>query len=168
MNSSKTVTALIAATVLIAGCTQVESEKPGDEAHITEVVDGDTLEAEIRNRTVTLRLQGVDTPEVHTSNNVSEWECSMTQQHLREHGEKASQFVKENYDDKEVRVVYRGEGYYGRTLASVYLNGTNLEKQLLRKGLAQTYESSSFEEKQRFLQIESKTRRKEKGVWSVC
>lgn len=168
MPSSEIKTILIISAVLISGCTQIESGEPGDQAHITEVVDGDTLEAEIRNNTVTLRLQGVDTPEVHTSNNVSEWECNMTRQHLREYGEKASRFVKENYDDQEVRVVYRGEGYYGRTLASVYLNGTNLEKQLLRKGLAQTYESSSFEEKQRFLQIESKTRRKEKGVWSVC
>lgn len=159
---------LLAAAVLISGCAQINQDKTGDNAYVTEVVDGDTLEADIRGNSATIRLQGVDTPEVHEENNASEWECDISREHLREYGEKASKFVKDNYEDRDVRVVYHGEGVYGRTIGSIYMNETSLEKQLLRKGLAQTYEKSSFKEKDRFQQIESKTRREKKGVWSTC
>lgn len=159
---------LLAATVLVSGCAQIETSKPGDQAQITRVIDGDTFEAEVRNESLTIRLQGVDTPEVHTSNTPKDWECNLSSQHLRKYGEKASEFVKENYSGAEVRIIYKGKGSYGRTLAYIYRNGTSLSKQLLRKGLAQTYENSDFEKKSRYQQIESKIRRKRIGVWSGC
>lgn len=159
---------LLALTVIASGCTQIAVEKPGDQAHITRVVDGDTVEAQVRNETVTIRLQGVDTPEVHAENTPEDWECNLSKQHLQNYGEKASEFVKENYGNKEVRIVYKGKGVYGRTIASIYMNGTSLEKQLLREGLAQTYGNAEFEKKSRYQQIESRIRRKEIGVWRGC
>jgi micrococcal nuclease len=159
---------ILALAVLISGCAQLPSEEKGDKAEITRVVDGDTVEAKVRNETVTIRFQGVDTPEVHAENTPEDWECNLSSQHLREYGKKASEFVKENYSNTKARIIYKGKGVYGRTIASLYVNGTSLEKQLLRKGLAQTYESTDFEKKSRYQQIESKIRRKEIGVWSGC
>jgi len=168
MRSEIILSTLVICTVLVAGCTQTDTAKPGDKAHVTDVVDGDTLEVDVRGNKVTVRLQGVDTPEVHMKNNASEWECNMTRDHLRDYGKKASAFVKKNYNNTDVRLVYQGKGDYGRTVASVHKNETMLGEQLLRKGLAQTYTSSSFNNKDNFLQIESKMRREKIGVWSAC
>ena len=154
--------------VMVSGCVQETGEPVGDEARIERVIDGDTVEADVRNHTVTVRLQGVDTPEVHAENTPEDWDCDLSKQHLRNYGEKASSYVKSTLSNRTVKIEYRGKGYYGRTLGTIKFNGTTLSEQLLRKGLAQTYTGANYTEKSGFLQLESEVRRNEVGVWSSC
>ncbi len=168
MNSEKAIISILMLVVAVSGCTQTESREKGDKAVIDRVIDGDTVEADVRNHTVTIRLQGVDTPEVHAENTPEDWDCDLSKNHLREYGHKASKYVKENLANQTVRIIYSGKGYYGRTIGTIRFNDTTLAKELLENGLAQTYMGSNYTEKSSYLQLESEIRRKEIGVWSRC
>jgi micrococcal nuclease len=159
---------IILLTVLVSGCTHTTQSSKEDHGYIYRVVDGDTPDAEVRNENITIRLNGVDTPEVHAENTPKEWVCNLSKEHLRNYGEESSKFVKDNYSKVDVRIVYKGNCAYGRTLVSIYRNGTSLEKQLLQKGLEQTYGHTDFEGKSRFQQIVSVARREKEGIWSGC
>lgn len=168
MNAGKYIWTILIMAVAVSGCGQNSNEPAGDQAVIERVIDGDTVEAKVRNHTVTVRLQGVDTPEVHAENTPEDWECNLSKQHLRDYGEKASTFVKSTLSNRTVTLEYRGKGYYGRTLGTIKYNDKTLSEQLLQKGLAQTYTGANYTEKSSFLQLESEVRRKEVGVWSGC
>ncbi|WP_223302135.1 thermonuclease family protein [Haladaptatus sp. R4] len=99
---------LLGTSVLTAGCTSVQqSTTTGrsnpESAHswtvtITRIVDGDTVKFQYENGTTdTGRLLGVDTPEVHTENDPTEFEGipddAAGSSCLRDWGHKASEFA---------------------------------------------------------------------------
>ncbi len=86
----------------------------------TKVVDGDTIDVEGVGR---IRLVGVNTPERNESGY-----------------QNATDFVKEQCLGKEVTVDVDDEKHYdkyNRTLAVVYVNGSNLNQELLQDGYAE-------------------------------
>ncbi len=105
-------------------------------AIITKVYDGDTLTANVDlgfkmwAKKIKLRLIGVNTPEIRTSN--------PTEKAL---AIKARDRVRELCLDKEVIISTRKKGKYGRWLASVYVGESNLDiaALLIQEGLAKKY-----------------------------
>lgn len=99
-------------------------------AKIIRVVDGDTYKVEVdqgfgNTKKMTLRLQGVDTPETWRPKSEAE----------REHGVRATEFVKNLIEGKEVDIVTYYEGIYARYTCDVILkNGTNLATLLKESG----------------------------------
>jgi len=85
----------------------------GQEAYqvtVIDVVDGDTLDIRYQNGTTdTVRLLGIDTPEVHTETDPSEYEgipdTDAGRDWLRDWGHKASEFARTEVHDEEVRIV---------------------------------------------------------------
>lgn len=99
-------------------------------AHIINVVDGDTIDANVDLGfnvffKVRLRLNGIDTPELRDSN-----------PELKALGFKAKQRVIELIKDRMVVIESRKVDKYGRYLADVYLNSININQQLISEGLA--------------------------------
>jgi micrococcal nuclease len=86
-------------------------------AFVDRVVDGDTYDVQIDlgfnmfMKEVRLRLKGIDTPET--------WRPSTEAE--REHGEKATQFVKELIEGQFVKVRTYKMGIYGRYEADVFI-----------------------------------------------
>lgn len=102
----------------------------GDAATVTRVIDGDTIDVELRGRTVRVRIIGVDTPE--TKDPRRGVQC---------YGREASAFTTKLLLGKRVVLVYDLERLdrYGRTLAYVYLiDATFVNLELVRLGYAQT------------------------------
>ena len=94
-----------------------ENEKTG---YVTKVIDGDTIE--ISNQEEKIRLWGVDTPELNT-----------------EKGQEVKENVTEQLLGKEVTLDIddrKEHDHYGRILAKVYLNGTDINQWLLTEKLA--------------------------------
>lgn len=99
---------------------------------VIKVVDGDTVHLKRfpwevffdheKREYESVRLYGIDTPE---------------------RGEKgyqeATEALKRATLGKNVRVTWHGRGKYGRSLATLYRFGWNLNKWMLRKGLAREY-----------------------------
>ncbi|PSQ01950.1 hypothetical protein BRC95_11520 [Halobacteriales archaeon QS_5_68_33] len=144
------------------------------EVTVVTVVDGDTLDIRYANgSTDRVRLLGVDTPEVHAENDPAEfegvpdteagWAC------LRSAGEDATAAVRGQVADREVTVVLDpvsdGRGDYGRLLAYVHVNGTDLNRWLLAEGHARVYDST-FSRSEDYDAVESETQDAGTGVWT--
>ncbi|MCK5607713.1 thermonuclease family protein [Candidatus Pacearchaeota archaeon] len=99
-------------------------------AIITRVVDGDTFDAEadlgfsikVNHR---FRLEGADTPETWRPKTEAE----------RVHGEKATEFVTNLIEGKEVTLHTSKLGIYGRYDATVFINGNSLADLLIENDL---------------------------------
>lgn len=152
----------------------VESLIDGGEtrsASVVRVIDGDTIEVEFENgETDTVRLLGVDTPETRGEVSPDEFGFENTvaaREHLRDSGYSAHHYVEER-DGGDVRIVTDPEsdrrGSFDRLLAYVYVDGTNLNAELLKRGYARHYESE-FSLNDAFAAHEDTARDSNRGVW---
>ena len=148
----------------------------GIDVTVVDVVDGDTIEVAYANGTRdTVRLLGVDTPEVHTANDPEEFpgvpDTEAGRNCLRRAGGTASAYATNRLAGESVRLVFDAEserrGYYGRLLAYVFVAGESLNHALLRDGHARVYESA-FTERERYERTEAAARDDGRGVWSCA
>ena len=141
---------------------------------ITRVVDGDTMEIRFRNgSTDTIRLLGVDTPEVHTGVEPAEYEGipdnDQGRAWLERWGDSASKYAKSELAGKSVTIAFDRQspsrGGYDRLLVYVYLdNETLFNKQLLVNGYARLYDSE-FGKRNEFVAAEATAQSDDVGLW---
>lgn len=167
---------LITVLILItaSGCTTTLDQKQDiANSTVTEVVDGDTVDIRLGTTTETVRLLGVDTPEVHVENSPEEYQDipnnTRGRECLEKWGEKASEYAKKTLQGKKVQFKTDPKsdtrGSYGRLLGYIYINGTNFNHQLVEKGYARVYESG-FSQQERFLEAQQNAKKNIKGLWT--
>lgn len=142
--------------------------------NITEVIDGDTMEIRFQNgSTDTIRLLGVDTPEVHTGVEPAEYrgipENDQGRAWLERWGDSASRYAKSELAGKSVTIAFDRQsprrGGYDRLLVYVYLdNETHFNKQLLVNGYARLYDSE-FGQRYEFVDAEATAQSEGVGLW---
>lgn len=178
MNQERIVTVFLVAAFTSSAVTTAldisRSEKPVSEnftAQTVEVIDGDTVDIQNNGRD-TVRILGIDTPEISSQNIPGEYFLENTSENrrcLREMGEKASDFAQEKLAEREIQVVTDPEsdrrGDYGRLLAYIEYNSTDLGEELLRKGYARVY-NSSFSRIDKYRELETESRRQGRGIWN--
>lgn len=160
--------------------TQTPTQTPaGEGAYIVtiiDVVDGDTMDIKYRNGTTdTIRLLGVDTPEVGDGSNLSEFEgipdTDGGKAWLEQWGQRASDFASSEIEDEKVRIVVDEQadrrGSYGRLLVHVYHDGKLLNLQLLAQGYARMFDSE-FSKRQQFRNIEQGAQANGIGLWELA
>jgi micrococcal nuclease len=160
---------ILIAVIAVSGCTQQPAQKS---VKVYEVVDGDTIDINYRGTNDTIRLLGVDTPEVHVETTPSEYEGVPVnregRQCLRNWGERASNYMKENSGD-EIRIEVSGDkrGSYGRLLAYVYTDNSteSLNYRLVKNGYARVYKSD-FNRLNMFLNAETAAQEANRGLWN--
>ncbi|MFD1684984.1 lamin tail domain-containing protein [Halobellus litoreus] len=164
------------ATPVPTGAQTLDSSVDGDRVTVVDVVDGDTVKVAYENGTrETVRLLGVDTPEVHGSNSPEEFEgipeTDAGASCLRRAGERASAYATDRLAGETVTLVFDEQsdrrGYYGRLLAYVFVNGESFNHALLREGHARVYEST-FTERERYERTEAMARDDRRGLWSCA
>ena len=176
---SRPLPALLLALLLVtAGCASVGTSPstPGDarQATVTRVVDGDTVEVRFGDgSTDTVRLLGVDSPEVSGVNDPGEFEgvpdSEAGRRCLADAGDDATAFVEDWLADATVEVVTDPvadrRGDYGRLLAYVELqNGTDLNHRLVETGHARVYDSS-FSRSDPYYAAEATAQDERRGLW---
>jgi micrococcal nuclease len=128
---------------------------------VVRVVDGDTLHARRGGRDVTVRLIGIDTPEVDWYG--GEAECF---------GARAGRFAVRLLDGRRVRLELARERLdpYGRTLAYLYLpDGRMVNVVLVRRGFARvTIFPPNDRHEDRLRRAEAAARGEAAGLWSAC
>ena len=136
-------------------------EEEGDETNATvaRVIDGDTLEANLRGSIIDVRLIGVDAPEtVHPLEPVVLRAGCLEVTTRALEGER----VRLEFDIER-------EDRYGRTLAYVWLNGGLFNERLVREGFANV---STFPPNvrfvERFLAAQREARSHDRGLWGGC
>ncbi len=152
--------------------------KPGAvEAEVIDVVDGDTIDVRLPNGSEdTVRLLGVDTPEVHAENDPAEFpgvpDTEAGRDCLRSWGERASEHAKDELMGETVTLSFDANeprrGYFGRLLAYVHVDGESFNYGLITRGLARRYDDSGFEYRDRYGTAEDAARTNGVGLWGAC
>ena len=115
---------------------------------VVKITDGDTIVVLIEgNQQVKIRLEGIDCPESN-----------------QDFGNKAKQAVSDLCFGKEVKIVKSGEDRYGRTLGFVFVGDVNVNKELLKQGLAWHYKQ--YNKDAELAALEQEARKKKIGLWS--
>jgi len=139
-------------------------------ADVTRVVDGDTIRVEPHGSpffdgstsTVSVRLIGIDAPEIDWEGNTSE--CF---------AHSARSFLKNEIDDRRVTLVddTRQPKYdnYQRRLAYVAVDGVSINKRLINKGFARELSvGDGYDRESEFVSAEDIARSHKRGLWSGC
>lgn len=133
-------------------------------ARVVSVADGDTIRVLLDGERISVRLIGVDTPELSDHFD----RAAPPQPYARE----AADFTRARLGGREVELEYeRGDrrDRYGRTLAYVFLaDGTFFNRQLVREGYARAYTRFPFRFREQFLADEAVARRAGRGLWAVA
>lgn len=167
--------------VLLAGCSGAPTslQQDGDRetatmnVTVTRIVDGDTIDIQYANGSRdTVRLVGVDTPEVHVENDPVEFEgvpdTDAGAACLRDAGENATTFARDRLADRSVTIGpdpnTDRRGYYGRLLAYVTVRDRLFNRRLVVTGHARVYDSD-FTRHEQFLDDERIAREQHRGLW---
>ena len=117
------------------------------EGKVVSVTDGDTIKVLSNGIQVKVRLAAIDCPEKGQP-----W------------GKKAKQFTSHMILHKTVVVLPEGEDRYGRIIGWVFIEEINLNKALIRAGLAWHYRQYSDDSLLTALEMEARAAKK--GLWS--
>lgn len=138
------------------------------DVYVRRAVDGDTLQIETGER---VRLIGIDTPEIHTSNKLYK-DSQRTSQDVRtiqELGRRSWDFTKKLVEGKRVSLEFDVEKHdkYGRLLAYVYLrDGTFVNAEIVKQGYASlmTY-PPNVKYADLFLKLYREAQENHRGLW---
>lgn len=112
---------------MLGGCT-AQGQGPATQALVAEVRDGDTVVLDTGQK---VRLLGIDTPELEREGQPADFLAH-----------KAKQVLTNLAQGKRVRLEYDKVRYdrYGRVLSFLFLmDGTDLSREMVRRGLARVY-----------------------------
>jgi micrococcal nuclease len=129
-------------------------------AIVTKVVDGDTVRVSSNNKEETIRMIGINTPE--TVDPRREVECF---------GKEASNRTKELLTGKQVVLesddTQDSRDRYGRQLVYVWLDGVNINKQLIAEGYAYEYTyEQPYKYQFEFKEAQLLAQETKKGLWA--
>lgn len=141
---------------------------------VVHVVDGDTIDVRLPDGSEdTVRLVGIDTPEVHVENDPEEYEgvpdTEAGARCLRRAGQGASEYLTGRLDGSRVTLAFDPRtdrrGGYDRLLAYVYRNGSNLNHELVATGHARVYDTD-FTFRDAFEASEARAQDGSRGLWA--
>ena len=123
----------------------------GWEGTVVKVLDGDSLQVRQGGRLVELRLYGVDAPEYRQA-----------------YSSRAREFTRELLDCRTVTVEEKDVDRYGRTVALVSCQGSLVNRELVRAGLAWRYAKYCRTEPlcSELATLEQEARRARRGLWA--
>ncbi len=87
------------------------------------VVDGDTIQAEVKGKEIKIRLIEIDAPEMN-----------------QPFGVQSKNFLNKLLYEKDVTLISQGEDRYGRTLGEIYANGQSANSLMIKSGFAWVYD----------------------------
>ena len=128
---------------------------------VTSVIDGDTIRVKFEGKEERVRFLLIDTPEMNHGNDEGP----------QPFGQDATDFVRVMLKGGEVELELdvNERDRYGRILAYLYVDGVNVQEELLRNGLARVAyvfpPNTRYVDEYRAIQQEAQAN--EMGIWSV-
>jgi endonuclease YncB( thermonuclease family) len=117
-------------------------------AKVIGITDGDTLKVLTQNQQVKIRLAEIDCPEKGQP-----W------------GNKAKQALSDFTFQKMVTINPVTQDRYGRTVASVFVDGENVNKALVKQGHCWVYRK--YVRDSQFFDLENEARDNKRGLWGL-
>ena len=94
-----------------------------DSYFVTKVIDGDTIEVRQEKRNYKVRLSEIDAPEIN-----------------QRFGTESKNFLASLILNKEIELIYITEDRYGRIVAKIYKDNKDINRSMVRNGLAWVYD----------------------------
>jgi len=117
------------------------------EGKVVKIADGDTLTLlTSSNEQVKIRLAGIDTPEKK-----------------QPFGNKAKQALANLAFQKQALIEVEVKDRYGRTVGVVFVDGLNVNAELVKQGMAWVYRKYTDDE--RLYVLESEAKQAKRGLW---
>jgi endonuclease YncB( thermonuclease family) len=147
------VIAILAALILILS----PSVSQAEQFKVTRVSDGDTVKVRGASGEMTIRLVGIDAPEL--SHKKREPSQPFSQQ--------ATKYLANLVLNKSVEIKEYGHDRYGRVLAVVTLGGKNINLEMVKAGFAEVYrgEHAKGFDPAPYVEAEKDARSAKKGMW---
>jgi micrococcal nuclease len=128
---------------------------------VVEVIDGDTIKVDIGEKIETVRLIGMDTPEIAGPYNPQD----------DYFGPEAAQYAKQLLENQSVYLIpdpmQSNRDKYDRLLRYVFLeDGTLINAKLVAEGYAYNYIYEPFQFMKHFDYLEKQAKEKQLGIWS--
>lgn len=123
---------------------------------VARVLDGDTI---VLDNNETVRLIGVDTPELHHP-----------EVPVQRFGEEAAEFVKRLAEGLECTLEFEPDDIrdqYGRLLAYVFVAGRLVNAEIIRRGYGYAYTRFPFRRQAEFVRLEQEAREHQYGLWNL-
>jgi len=134
---------LFAITISLATASPVEDQIIG---RVVGVSDGDTIRILVNRNEVTVRLEGIDSPESRQS-----------------FGARSKQALSPLIFGREVVVTNTSNDRYGRVLGTVMLGQTNINVRMIEDGWAWHYKK--YNNDRRLAQLEIQAKAAKRGLW---
>lgn len=130
-------------------------------AQVLKVIDGDTIRVLINNKEDTVRLIGIDSPEIVD-------ERKPVQCFGKESSGKAKEVLNGKAIILESDSTQSDRDEYGRLLRYVFLDSLNFNKLMISEGYAReyTFKGRSYKYQAEFVRMEKEARESKKGLWS--
>lgn len=130
--------------------------------HVSDTIDGDTIDVTLNGKTERVRLLGIDTPETHDP-----------RKPVQCFGQAAADHTRQLLLGKNVRLepdpTDSDRDKYNRLLRYVYLpDGTLVNAALIRDGYAFAYTVFPLERLDEFIALEADARQANRGLWAGC
>lgn len=116
------------------------------EAYVIAVIDGDTVLVLRDQQKLKLRLADIDAPE-----------------RAQPFGRQSLEYLKSRVNKKVVQVESRAIDQYGRTVATISLDGIDLNQELVRQGMA--WEYSFHHSNSAFVALQLEAQQAHRGLW---
>jgi endonuclease YncB( thermonuclease family) len=132
-----------------------------DRATVSYVTDGDTIHVRLRHHDETIRLIGIDTPEVYGGVECGGEEASKSMKRALQPGDRVKLISDPSQDNRD---------RYHRLLRYVEHEGTDMGRRQIRHGWANVYVygGNPFRRVRAYRRAESKARRDGIGVFAAC
>jgi micrococcal nuclease len=125
---------------------------------VVEVLDGDTVRASGHGAQFTLRLAGIDAPEL----------CPQDNDLAQPFSAEAKEYLQALVLNKRVSLKSYGEKKYGILWGEIFLGEKNINLEMLQAGYAETYrgESPKNLDLAPYFETEKTARAAKKGIWA--
>lgn len=122
--------------------------------NVIRVADGDTITILTSSGKEKIRFAQIDAPETSHFG-------SLTQPY----GKEASAYLRQLISKKDVRVDVETVDQYGRNVGTVFVNGMNVNREMVKNGFAWVYRQYAHDAK--LLDLEKSARAKKIGLWRL-
>ncbi len=129
----------------------------GQKFKVIKIYDGDTIKATGLDLHFKIRLVGIDCPETG-------YGAREDQPFSR----KAKQYLEKLLGNQKIAIKSYGTGGYNRQLAEIFVNGRNVNLEMIKAGFAEVYKGRRPKklDSKTYLREESRAKRAGKGMWA--
>ena len=123
---------------------------------VVKVFDGDTVRVRGLDLTFTIRLAGIDSPEIGYNGRPSQ-----------PYSRKAKNHLASMVENKAVQIKSYGTGGYNRQLAELYIDSKNINLEMITAGFAEVYTGKlpNGLDSQKYFDMQAMAKKYKRGMW---